>query len=44
MNCLEALFMHIYHKQHILISEQQITDTNPIFDLAHIPRDLPGIP
>ena len=42
MNCWEALFTHIHHKQTILISEQQVTDTNSLFDLAHIPRDLPG--
>jgi hypothetical protein len=40
MNCLEALFMHIHHKHNILIPEQQVTDTNPFFDLAYIPRDL----
>jgi len=44
MNCWEAVFMHIHHKQNILISEQQVTDTNPPFDLAHIPRDRPSIP
>ena len=44
MNCWESLFMHIYHKQNILISEQQITDTNSLSDLAHIPCDLPDIP
>ena len=43
-NCWEALFMHIHHKRNIFISEQQVTDTNPLFDLAHIPRDLPSIP
>ena len=38
MNCWEAFFMHIYHKHIILISEQQVTYTNPLFDLAYIPR------
>jgi hypothetical protein len=28
------------YKQGLLISEQQVTDTNPLFDLAIIPRDL----
>jgi len=37
MNCWEALFMHMYHKHNILISEQQITDSNPLFQLGHIP-------
>jgi hypothetical protein len=27
-----------------LISEQQVNDTNPLFDLAYIPRDLQHIP
>ena len=38
--CWEAFFMLIYHKHNILISEQQVTDTNPLFDLAYISRDL----
>jgi hypothetical protein len=44
MNCWESLFMHICYKHNILISEQQVTDTNPLFDLAYIPRDLQHIP
>jgi len=36
--------MHIHHKQNILISEQRVSDTNPLFDLAYIPRDLPNVP
>jgi len=36
--------MHIHHKQNILILEQQVTDTKLLFDLAHMPRDLPSIP
>jgi len=35
MNCSESLFMHIHYEHNILISEQQITDTNPLFDLAY---------
>jgi len=34
MNCWEVLFMRIHHKCNILISEQRVTDTNPLFDLA----------
>jgi hypothetical protein len=44
MNCWESLFMHIPYKNNILISEQQVTDTNPLFDLAYIPRDLQHTP
>ena len=40
MGCWEALCMHIHYKHNILISKQQVTDTNPLFDLARIPRDL----
>jgi len=32
--------MNVLYKQGLLISEQQVTDTNPLFDLAIIPRDL----
>jgi hypothetical protein len=40
MNCWEALYKHMQYKQGILIPEQQVTDTNPLFNLATIPRDL----
>jgi hypothetical protein len=40
MNCWEALYMNMHYKQGLLISEQQVTDTNPLSDLAIIPRDL----
>ena len=36
--------MHIHYKHNILISEQQVIDTNPLFDQAHIPRDLQHTP
>jgi len=32
--------MHMLHKHNILTSEQQVTDTNPLFDLARIPHNL----
>jgi hypothetical protein len=44
MNFWETLFMNMHYKQKLLISEQQITDTNPLFDLAIIPRDLQNTP
>ena len=40
MNCWEALYMHIHYKQDLLISEQQVTDNNTLFDLATVPCDL----
>ena len=33
MDCWEALYMYAYRKQQILIEEQQVNDTNDIFDL-----------
>jgi len=40
MNCWEALYMNMYYKQGLLIPEQQVIDTNLLFDLATFPRDL----
>jgi hypothetical protein len=40
MNCWEVLYMNMHYKQGLLISEQQVMDTNPLFDLAIIPCDL----
>jgi hypothetical protein len=40
MDCWESLFIHLHHKNNILIAEQQANDTNPLFELATIPRDL----
>ena len=34
MNCWETFFMQVHHKQNILIPEQQVTDTNPLYDCA----------
>jgi hypothetical protein len=36
MGCWEALYMYAYRKQQVLIEEQQVNDTNAIFDLATI--------
>jgi hypothetical protein len=44
MNCWEALYMDMRYKEGLLIHEQQVTDTNPLFDLAIIPPDLQNIP
>jgi hypothetical protein len=44
MNCWDALFIHLHHRHHIPISEQEVTDTNPPFDLAYVPRDLQHLP
>jgi len=34
------MYMNILYKQGLLISEQQVTDNNPLFDFATVPRDL----
>jgi hypothetical protein len=44
MNCWETLFMNMHYKQDLLISERQMTDTNPLFNLTIIPRDLQNTP
>jgi len=44
INCWEALFMHKHYMHNILISEQQVTGTNPLFKLARISHDLYSIP
>ena len=36
MECWVAPYMYAYRKQHKLIDEQQVNDTNDIFDLATI--------
>jgi hypothetical protein len=40
MNCWEPYLLNIHYKHNLLNSEQPITDTNRLFDLAVIPRDL----
>jgi hypothetical protein len=40
MNCWESLFIYMHYNNNRLISEQQVTDSNPLFDQAYIPHDL----
>ena len=40
MDCWESLFIHLHHKHNILNAEQQANDTNPLFELPSIPREL----
>jgi hypothetical protein len=44
MNCWEALYMSMHYKQSLLIPEQQVTNTNPLFDSAIIASELQTIP
>ena len=34
MDCWEALYMQTLHQKKLLINEQQIGDTNPLFEIA----------
>jgi len=34
MDCLEALYMQTFNQKKILINEQQIGDTNPLFEIS----------
>jgi hypothetical protein len=36
MDCWEALFIQTLHQQNVLIEEQQVNDTTPLFQLAQI--------
>ena len=40
MDCWGSLFIHLHHRHNTLMAEQQANDTNPLFELASIPRDL----
>ena len=44
MNCLEAFYMQAFHQHKILIKEQQVSDINPLSDLAHTSRDVLRVP
>jgi len=35
MNCWEAMFIQAYHQYGTLITEQQVTEYNPLFDLRN---------
>ena len=35
MNCWEAMFIQAYHQDNTLITEQQVTEHNPLFDLRN---------
>jgi hypothetical protein len=40
MDCWEALFIQALHHHKVLIEEQQVGDTNPLFRLAQVPHAL----
>jgi len=41
MNCWETLYMQVYHQNNILITEQQIGESNPLYELANTKQILP---
>jgi len=34
MDCWEALYMQTFHQKRVLVNEQQMGDTNPLFEIA----------
>jgi len=44
MNYWETLYMHIFHQHKILITEEQIGDINPLYELANTTGILPCNP
>ena len=40
MDCWEAFYIQALHQQKILITEQQISDVNPLFELAKVTNTL----
>jgi hypothetical protein len=36
MNCWEELYIQTFHQQKVLNTEQQVSNTNPLFELANI--------
>jgi len=41
MNCWEALYMQAFHQHGILIAEQQVGDSNPLYELTNAMKILP---
>jgi len=41
MNCWEALYMQVFRQHKILITEQQVSDPNPLYELVNTQRILP---
>ena len=44
MNCWEVLYIRVFHQNKVLITEQHISDTNPLYELACTTRILPRNP
>jgi len=37
MDCWEALYMQVFRQKKVLIDERQVSNTNPLFEIAKIP-------
>ena len=44
MNCWEALYMQVFHQHKVLITEQRVTDTNPLYEPVNTTQILPCNP
>jgi len=44
MNCWEALYMHAFHQRNLLIEELQVSDINPLYELAQTSRGQLHVP
>jgi hypothetical protein len=44
MNCWEALYMQVFHQHKMLITEQQISEPNPLYKLVNTTRILQRYP
>jgi len=37
MDCWEDLYIQVFCQKKVLIDKQQVSDTNPLFELVNIP-------
>ena len=44
MNCWEALYMEVFHQHKVFITEQQVSETNPLYELVNTTQILPRNP
>jgi len=44
MNCWETLYMQVFHQHKMLITEQQIGEPNPLYELINTKQILPRNP
>jgi hypothetical protein len=43
MNITENLYIHLYHRQQLLINEQYVADENPLIQFINLTRPTPVI-